>query len=610
MTEAMPTFRQLFSRLLVSLELQVYPVILPYYLAYIFVMTEFQGSNLIHFFWSIVIGVAVSLLIVGIWRPIRLRALLSRLIRATEAGAIDEDQRSAKQALLRYPVSECVDVFIRWLLGPGSAAAYMAWVSSATPRQLSFYFVGLFLSIPATMVLFYFRTENTLRPIFALPALRDVELDPQSILRIGFRKRLILAMISTVNVPLFVTVSLLLGVRFQWIELVNLGWTLGVFAVLAVPTLLVTALSFSASSSAALKDGLETARAIRAGELEKRAGAASGDEFGQLQQDLAMMTRSLADMVGTIRGAADQLNEDAHRLQLKSDALNDRASDQASGLEEVAATVEQVNATATSIGRAAEEQSRKNERGLEALAELERSIAEISRTAAQATEQARATEEGSREGDHRMKLALDRLEELAHSTDSVLEEVRQISDIADQVSLLALNASIEAARAGESGRGFSVVAEEVSKLAERTRSYVQTISKRMEVSKDDMRGGIEHARSTYSFQMELSANIQKAARATEDIASKAGDQEERSREITGILRGVVEQSDQIIGSMREQAAAFQEISKSTDNISSSAHEVQESSRDSAELALRLLRSGKTLDEAVSQFKTRTQPGDV
>lgn len=610
MTEAMPTFRQLFSRLLVSLELQVYPVILPYYLAYIFVMTEFQGSNLIHFFWSIVIGVVVSLLIVGIWRPIRLRALLSRLIRATEAGAIDEDQRSAKQALLRYPVSECVDVFIRWLLGPGSAAAYMAWVSSATPRQLSFYFVGLFLSIPATMVLFYFRTENTLRPIFALPALRDVELDPQSILRIGFRKRLILAMISTVNVPLFVTVSLLLGVRFQWIELVNLGWTLGVFAVLAVPTLLVTALSFSASSSAALKDGLETARAIRAGELEKRAGAASGDEFGQLQQDLAMMTRSLADMVGTIRGAADQLNEDAHRLQLKSDALNDRASDQASGLEEVAATVEQVNATATSIGRAAEEQSRKNERGLEALAELERSIAEISRTAAQATEQARATEEGSREGDHRMKLALDRLEELAHSTDSVLEEVRQISDIANQVSLLALNASIEAARAGESGRGFSVVAEEVSKLAERTRSYVQTISKRMEVSKDDMRGGIEHARSTYSFQMELSANIQKAARATEDIASKAGDQEERSREITGILRGVVEQSDQIIGSMREQAAAFQEISNSTENISSSAQEVQEASRDSAELALRLLRSGRTLDEAVSQFKSQAQPGDV
>src|SRR5690606_27916486 len=138
---------------------------------------------------------------------------------------------------------------------------------------------------------------------------------------------------------------------------------------------------------------------------------------------------------------------------------------------------------------------------------------------------------------------LDRLEDRAKPNDSVIVDVSKISDIADQVSLLALNASMEAARAGDKGRGFSVVAEQVSSLAERTQAYVKDISQQLKVSQDSMRSGIEAARTTYDFLLQLSQQVQNTASATTRILNSATEQEQRAIEITTLIREVVNQSE-------------------------------------------------------------------
>jgi methyl-accepting chemotaxis protein len=119
------------------------------------------------------------------------------------------------------------------------------------------------------------------------------------------------------------------------------------------------------------------------------------------------------------------------------------------------------------------------------------SIVSIGQGSHAANELARETHNNAEEGVEALKASLDAIQLIQKSSRSISEIVRVMGEIANQTNLLAFNASIEAARAGEHGIGFSVVAGEVRKLAERSSDAAQEISRLIDESADRVEQGAD-----------------------------------------------------------------------------------------------------------------------
>jgi methyl-accepting chemotaxis protein len=326
------------------------------------------------------------------------------------------------------------------------------------------------------------------------------------------------------------------------------------------------------------------------------------DEIGTMAKTMAKMRLSLQDMAKGLISSTSDIHHNALDLQEIANQVEDNSSESLSVIQELSAGMEETAAAAEEISASAEEVKRN-------VADIAFKAREGSAFTQEITQKANRlkmdTESSSEkanilyiEAKEKMQKALDQ----AKTINQINVLAESILTIAGQTNLLALNAAIEAARAGESGRGFSVVANEIKKLADQSSQTVGDIQKMVNFVTNSVGQMTESAENLLSFiDKSIKEDYVKFIQASmeyyrdaESIQVLMSDFNSTAENLDMTMTHVSTAIQEVATTVGEGATGVQEIASKTNEIFNHAQNVGNSAKDN-------LTSVKDLMDITSKF---------
>ncbi len=247
------------------------------------------------------------------------------------------------------------------------------------------------------------------------------------------------------------------------------------------------------------------------------------------------LSRALTAISHQISHAASETSSAGGELSKASQSLSNGSAEAAASLEETVASLEELSSMVKTNSDHAKEAS---------------ALSQKSQTTAE-------------QGEKEITRLTEAMQSIAAGSKKIEEIIHVIDDIAFQTNLLALNAAVEAARAGEQGKGFSVVAEAVRALAQRSAVAAKDIAGLITENVRNSEHGAQIAQTSGAVLNEIVTNVKKVADLNQEISTASQEQSTGLGQITTAM-------NQLDRATQDNAASSEEVAASSEEMSSQA----------------------------------------
>jgi len=365
-------------------------------------------------------------------------------------------------------------------------------------------------------------------------------------------------------------------------------------------------------------------------DLTIRLPVKGNDEFATLSSDVNRFIELLQKIVYKLREAQDSL------IQI-GESLSSNSQESASATAQIMANIESVRKQSENQNGAVENTNKVLEMSTQSVDKLSQLITKqgddvadssasieqmLGNIAAVTTSVRKMSESFSilsntvSVGSKKMGNVNEKVEQMADQSKMLMEANKIITSIASQTNLLAMNAAIEAAHAGDAGKGFSVVADEIRKLAETSGVQSKTIDVELKNISSSIVEVVSLTKESQSAFSEIVTNLESTDSIIQQIDSAMSEQESASNQIFNSLSEMKNQSlivndksfelstdvQNVINDMSTVSQISQVILGSMDEMTAGAKEINTAAQDVSNLAFQTNENIETMNKLLNQFK--------
>ena len=347
-------------------------------------------------------------------------------------------------------------------------------------------------------------------------------------------------------------------------------WLIIATAAAVVIILILTLTTASRTLVKRLNETVNLLTRVAGGDLSQRLepGRNPNDEFNRLGEAANKMLDDVSDVIGqvvegnrTLSSLQVELDALVEQMGRNGEQVEDETEQTATAVQEISHTAVDIAQYTQSVNDAVQSANGAAHSGAEVVRQSAKTMTELA---------------------ERIQKTHDQVSQLSKTGEKVNSIVGVINGLAEQTNLLALNAAIEAARAGEAGRGFSVVADEVRSLAEKTVSATNGIAEIVE---------------------SLNRETQAISRLMKEGLTSAGEGEESSREAAHSIEQITGSIQQLAGDMNQVVSSVEGISTTTEEIAQKVEQIHGHTRETSDIRQKL---NAHIGRLSSQVTTLTQ----